>query len=148
MAKIKSNSASVNSLNLKSTEPAPHLNRLVQAHDPAHQTTHKIEATYNAINLISTQATRVHKYKYFLSPCYEIKSHIPVIIQTIQKLHIPRHKYQLTLHSLSETQLIVTNNSKIGMKSIWQSAKINPISLISHQLGDIPQVFLKITNQK
>ena len=68
VSKIKLISASVISLNLKSTEPAPRLNRLMQAQDPAHQITPKIAATYNAINLITTQSTRVHIDDYYLFP--------------------------------------------------------------------------------
>ena len=56
MVKLKLNSASVNSLNSKSTESAIHLNNLIQAHDPAQQTTPKFEATQNAMNLNSTHA--------------------------------------------------------------------------------------------
>ena len=48
-----------------SNEPASHLHNLVQAHDPASQITHKIEATSNAIKLISTNVTRVHKHGYY-----------------------------------------------------------------------------------
>ena len=55
-------------LELQFTEPAPHLNKLTQAHDPAYQITPKIEATYDAIKLISTHANRVHKHCYYLSP--------------------------------------------------------------------------------
>ena len=60
-------SASVNSLNLKFNEHAPHIHKLIQAHDPASQITPKIEAISNAINLISTRATRVNKLDYYLS---------------------------------------------------------------------------------
>ena len=67
MAQLKLISASVNSLNLKPTESANHLNKLIQERDPAHQTTPKFEATNNAINLNSTHATRVNKYDSHLS---------------------------------------------------------------------------------
>ena len=43
VAKSKLISASVNSLNLKLTESAVHLNKLIQAHDPAHQITPKCD---------------------------------------------------------------------------------------------------------
>ena len=49
VAKLNLFSASVNSLNIKSTEIAPPLNRLTQAHNPAHQITPKIEYNCNAI---------------------------------------------------------------------------------------------------
>ena len=39
-----------------------------RAYDPEHQITPEIEATHNAINLISAHASRVHKHDYFLSP--------------------------------------------------------------------------------
>ena len=68
VAKLKLNYASVNSLSLKPTESAIPLNKLVQARDPAHQITPKFEATNNAIILISTHATRVHKHDSHLSP--------------------------------------------------------------------------------
>ena len=68
MAKLKLISASVNSLSLKSTKPVIHINKLIQAHHPAHQITPKIEATHNAINLVGTHATRVLKQDSYLSP--------------------------------------------------------------------------------
>ena len=67
MAKSKLNSASVNSLKLKTTESANNLNKLIQAHNPAHQIASKIGVTHNAINLISTHATRVHEHDSQLS---------------------------------------------------------------------------------
>ena len=39
----------------------------MEEHDPTHQITTKTEASYNAISLISTQATRVHKQDLYLS---------------------------------------------------------------------------------
>ena len=42
VAKLQHNSGPVNSLNLKSTEPAIHLIRLKQAHEPAYQITSKL----------------------------------------------------------------------------------------------------------
>ena len=68
VAEQKFISASVNSLILKSTKPAIHLNKLLQAHDSAHLIPPKIEVSYNAIKLISTHATRVHKHDSYLSP--------------------------------------------------------------------------------
>ena len=68
VAELKVISASVNSINLKSNEPALHLHNLIQAHDPAYQITTIIEATSNTLNSISTHATRVHKHDYYLSP--------------------------------------------------------------------------------
>ena len=44
VAKLKLISASVFSLNLKPNDSAVHLNKLIQAHDPAHQITPKFEA--------------------------------------------------------------------------------------------------------
>ena len=80
-------------------------------------------------------------------PRLETKLLILAVISTLQNMHIPRHKYQLTLHSLSEIQLYVNNLSETGMKSISQSAKLNSLRLISRQLGDIPQIFLKVTTE-
>ena len=60
VAKLKLISASINSLELHTTKPAPHLNQLLKAHDPASQITPKIEGNNKAINLISTHAARVH----------------------------------------------------------------------------------------
>ena len=68
MAKLKLISASVNSLNLNPAESAIHLNKLIKAHDPAHQTTSKFKATHSSINLIITQANRVHKHDSHISP--------------------------------------------------------------------------------
>ena len=69
------------------------------------------------ISLISTQATRVHKQELYLSrkPQNQAKN---TRCNAENSKHSPRHDYQLTLHSLSEIQLIVNNRSKIGMKSI------------------------------
>ena len=68
MAKVKFISASVISLNLKPTESAVLFNTSIQAHDLAHQITSKCEAAHNAINLICTLVTRVHKHDFHLSP--------------------------------------------------------------------------------
>ena len=68
VAKLKLISASVKSINIKPTNPEPHLSNLIQSYDTAHRITSKIEATNNAINLISTHATRVHKHDSYLSP--------------------------------------------------------------------------------
>ena len=68
VAKLKLISASINSLELSNTKPAPHLHQLLKAHDPASQFTLKIEANNNAISLISTHAARVHKHGYYNSP--------------------------------------------------------------------------------
>ena len=68
VAKIKLISASVIFLNLKSNESAVQFNKIVQAHDPAHQITPKFEAAINAINLISTHAKRLYKHNSYLSP--------------------------------------------------------------------------------
>ena len=61
VAKLKLISASVNSLNLQSSQSAPHLHNLLKEHDLAPQITPKSEPITKAINLISTLATRVHK---------------------------------------------------------------------------------------
>ena len=58
---------------------------------------------------------------------------------------IPRRIYQLPLHSLSKNQPIVNNHSKIGMNKLSQRAKLNSLSIISQDLGDIPQISLKLT---
>ena len=63
-------------------------------------------------------------------------------------MHTPRRKYQITLHSLSEIQLHENNLSKIGMKCISHSAKLNSLSLNFHQLGDIQQLLLKVITQE
>ena len=68
VAKLKLICATVNALNLKSTEPALHMNKLLKAHDNTHQIKPTIEATYNAINLTSAHATCVHTHGYYLSP--------------------------------------------------------------------------------
>ena len=60
-------------------------------------------------------------------------------------MHIPRRRYHLTLHSLSEIQFTLY---KIGMKSILRGAILISISLISRQLGDIPKIFQEFTTQK
>ena len=65
MAKEKPISVSVNSLISKSKELIPHLQKLVQAHDPALQILPKFEYTTKAINLISTFATGAHKPDFF-----------------------------------------------------------------------------------
>ena len=67
VAKTKLISESVNSRDLNTSKPAPKLLKLIQAHDPAHQITPKIEAIDKidkAINLISTYAARVRKHDY------------------------------------------------------------------------------------
>ena len=68
VAKLKLISASIISLELNNTKPAPHLHQLLKADDPASQITPKIEANNRAINLISTHAVRVHKHGYYNSP--------------------------------------------------------------------------------
>ena len=68
VAKLKLISASVNSLNLKSSEPAFQLSRLIQAHDPAHQITLQTEAIDMAISLFGIHAAGVHKHDYYISP--------------------------------------------------------------------------------
>ena len=67
-AKLKLISASINSLDLNNTKPAPHLHQLINAYNPASQTARKIEANNKAINLISTPAARVRKHYYYNSP--------------------------------------------------------------------------------
>ena len=68
VAKLKLISASLISINFKPSEPALHLNKLIQAHDPAYQITPKIETTSSVTNLNGTHATRVHNHDYYLSP--------------------------------------------------------------------------------
>ena len=68
VATLKLISASINSLELKKTKPAPHLHQLLKAYNPALQIPPKIEANNKAINLISTHAARVHKHDYYNSP--------------------------------------------------------------------------------
>ena len=68
MAKLKLISASVNSLNFKPSEPASHLKKLIQAHEPAHEITPKTEAINMVINFINTDAARVHKHDYYIPP--------------------------------------------------------------------------------
>ena len=67
-AKSKLISASINSLELNNTKPAPHLHQLSKAHDPTSQITPKFEANNKAINIIRTHAARVHKHGYYNSP--------------------------------------------------------------------------------
>ena len=68
VAKLKLNSASINSLDLNKTHPALHIHQLLKTHDPALQITSKIEANNKAINLISTHAARVRKHDCYNSP--------------------------------------------------------------------------------
>ena len=63
-------------------------------------------------------------------------------------MHTLRHKYHLTLHSLSEGQFNSNNLSAIRIESISRGDKLNSIRLISRQLGDIPKIFHKVTTQK
>ena len=49
---------------------------------------------------------------------------------------------------LSKIQLIINNLSKIGMNYLSQRAKLNPSSLFSRQLGEIPQIFSKSPPRK
>ena len=67
VAKLKLVSASINSLDLKTSEPAPHLHQLIKPHDLASQNTPKIEANNEAINLLSAHAKRVRKHNYSIS---------------------------------------------------------------------------------
>ena len=53
VAKLKLISASINSLDLKNSEPEYKLHQLIKAHDLASQITPKIEANNEVINLIS-----------------------------------------------------------------------------------------------
>ena len=68
VAELKLISASINSLELNSTKPAPHLHQFLEARDPASQITAKFEANNKPINLISTYAARVHKHDCYNSP--------------------------------------------------------------------------------
>ena len=68
MAKLKLISASVNFLDIKPNESSTHFNKIIKAHDPAHQINPKLEATNNAIKLNSTHAKQVHKHDSHLSP--------------------------------------------------------------------------------
>ena len=67
VAKLKLIAASINSLDLKNSEPAYKLHQLLKAHDLASQITPKIEANNEAINLISAHAARVHKHNNSIS---------------------------------------------------------------------------------
>ena len=68
VTKLKLISAPVNLLNLQSSQSAPHLQTLLQTHDPAPQNTSKSEPTTKAINLISKVATNAHKHDSYLFP--------------------------------------------------------------------------------
>ena len=105
LANLKLNSASVNSLNLNTSEPVSPLIKSIQALDPAHQIKPKTGAIDKAINLLSTRAALVHKHA--------------------------RPKCQLSLHSLGKIHLIVNTHSKTGMKDTSPSARLNLLSLIS-----------------
>ena len=68
VAKLKLFSASINSLELNNTKPAPRLHQLLKAYKPASQIAPKIEANNKAINLIRTHAARLYKHDYYNSP--------------------------------------------------------------------------------
>ena len=68
VAKLKLISATINSLELNNTKPAPHLHQLLKTYNPAPQIAPKIEANNKAMNLISTHAARVYKNDYYNFP--------------------------------------------------------------------------------
>ena len=148
VANLKLISASVNLIILKPTNPAPHLSNLIQAYDPAHQITSKIEATISAIIFISTHATRVHKHDPYLYPAP--RNPIKKTSCKFNNLKYAQPKPQLPINTsiLSKRQINVNDLSKIGIICTSQSARLNLLSLISRQLEEIPQTFLKVTTQK
>ena len=66
--KLKIISPSVNSLSLKSTKRVIQFKQINTSTRSCTSITPKIEATHNAINLLSTHATRVLKHDSYLSP--------------------------------------------------------------------------------
>ena len=148
VAKLKLISASVFSLNLKPNDSAVHLNKLIQAHDPAHQITPKFEASINAINLISTHATRVHKHHSHLS--LAPRNQIANISgnSNISNYAYPALQKPINTSLAKQNTTHCNNLYKIEMNYLSQREKLNSLLLTFRQLGDIPQIFLKVATQK